>query len=239
MKENKQYIASIKKYKLSEEDVCRIKKIHTKHRAFIKAMQTGAREAFEIGQLLFELRQKDPAMHWKDIVKDLFPFSEHTANKFLRVYLTFKDNPKVLENLSKTEAYIQSGVKCLCAPKDKPIPGRLQTATDEEELAFDIEQIFKTPCVSKVKLENYRIETVGKSGRIWMIDRSGVSMPVAQLYATPPQGFPEAEHKELFRNVQIALELYFEKIEKYEKMGISEKVYQGKSANEKERTKSF
>ncbi|MGF7110515.1 hypothetical protein [Treponema pedis] len=216
------------KYNLDKEALNLVEQIYKEHNLFLAAMTKAAHSAFVIGSLLLKLREKDPAMHWKDIVKDLFPFSEHTANNYLRVYLTFKDNPQALENLSKTEAYMQSGVKCLCAPKDKPIPGRLQTATDEEELAFDIEQLFKTPCVSKVKLENYRIETVGKSGRIWMIDRSGVSMPVAQLYATPPQGFPETEHKELFRNVQIALELYFEKIEKYEKMGISEKVYKEK-----------
>ena len=127
--------------------------------------------------------------------------------------------------MSKTEAYIESGVKGLIAEKKENIQGRLETETLQEEIDFDIEQIFKMPCVSKAKLENYRIETIGKNGRIWMIDRSGMSMPVAQLYATPPQGFPETEYNELFRNVQIALELYFEKIEKYEKMGISTPVY--------------
>lgn len=215
----------ITRYKLTEDDVKIIQTIHKEHALFLKNMREAAERAFKIGKLLVEIREKDPASPWGQTVKDLFPFSITTANNYLKVYFKFRDNPEALEGMSKTEAYIESGVKGLIAEKKETIPGRLETETLQEEIDFDIEQIFKMPCVSKAKLENYRIETIGKNGRIWMIDRSGMSMPVAQLYATPPQGFPETEYNELFRNVQIALELYFEKIEKYEKMGISTLVY--------------
>ena len=215
----------ITRYKLTEDDVKIIQTIHKGHDSLLKTLGSAAWQAFKIGKLLVVIREKDPASPWGQTVKDLFPFSITTANNYLKVYFKFRDNPKALEGMSKTEAYIESGVKGLIAEKKETIPGRLETATLQEEIDFDIEQIFKMPCVSKAKLENYRIETIGKNGRIWMIDRSGMSMPVAQLYATPPQGFPETEYNELFRNVQIALELYFEKIEKYEKMGISTPVY--------------
>nr|WP_314782208.1 hypothetical protein [uncultured Treponema sp.] len=215
----------ITRYKLTEDDVEIIQTIHKGHVILLKTLGSAAWQAFKIGKLLVVIREKDPASPWGQTVKDLFPFSITTANNYLKVYFKFRDNPEALEGMSKTEAYIESGVKGLIAEKKENIQGRLETATLQEEIDFDIEQIFKMPCVSKAKLENYRIETIGKNGRIWMIDRSGMSMPVAQLYATPPQGFPETEYNELFRNVQIALELYFEKIEKYEKMGISTPVY--------------
>ena len=207
----------ITRYKLTEDDVKIIQTIHKEHALFLKTMREAAERAFKIGKLLVEIREKDPASPWGQTVKDLFPFSITTANNYLKVYFKFRDNPEALEGMSKTEAYIESGVKGLIAEKKENIQGRLETETLQEEIDFDIEQIFKMPCVSKAKLENYRIETIGKNGRM--------SMPVAQLYATPPQGFPETEYNELFRNVQIALELYFEKIEKYEKMGISTPVY--------------
>ena len=215
----------ITRYKLTEYDVEIIQTIHNGHVSLLKTLGSAAWQAFKIGKLLVVIREKDPASPWGQTVKDLFPFSITTANNYLKVYFKFRDNPEALEGMSKTEAYIESGVKGLIAEKKENIQGRLETETLQEEIDFDIEQIFKMPCVSKAKLENYRIETIGKNGRIWMIDRSGMSMPVAQLYATPPQGFPETEYNELFRNVQIALELYFEKIEKYEKMGISTPVY--------------
>ena len=215
----------ITRYKLTEYDVEIIQTIHKGHVSLLKTLGSAAWQAFKIGKLLVVIREKDPASPWGQTVKDLFPFSITTANNYLKVYFKFRDNPEALEGMSKTEAYIESGVKGLIAEKKENIQGRLETETLQEEIDFDIEQIFKMPCVSKAKLENYRIETIGKNGRIWMIDRSGMSMPVAQLYATPPQGFPETEYNELFRNVQIALELYFEKIEKYEKMGISTPVY--------------
>lgn len=225
-KQTKKDLELIEKYQLTVEDLEIIQKVRIGHAAFLKAMKQAAEKAFEIGSLLFTLREKDPAMSWKNIIADMFPFSVGTANKYLKVYIHFKDKPSLLENLSMTEAYGQSGLKCLTEPETKPVQGRLEAETAQQELEFDIEEIFKMPCVSKAKLQNYRIEAVGKSGRLWMIDRSGTSMPVAQLYATPPQGFPETEQKELLRNVQIALELYFEKIEKYEKAGISQKIYE-------------
>lgn len=217
----------IKKHNLNDEDLKLIQKILDGLSALEKLIKGAALQAFEIGGCLKALRERDPARTWNSLVEDVFPFSVKTANNYLKVYFKFRDNPEALEGKSKTEAYIESGVKGLIAEKKEAIPGRLEAATLQEEIDFDIEQIFKMPCVSKAKLENYRIETIGKNGRIWMIDRSGMSMPVAQLYATPPQGFPETEYNELFRNVQIALELYFEKIERYEKMGISNPVYNG------------
>ena len=215
----------IKKHNLNDEDLKLIQNILDGVKALEKLLKGAALQAFEIGGSLKALRERDPARTWKNLIEDVFPFTVKTANNYLRVYFKFRDTPEALEGMSKTEAYIGSGVKGLIAERKETIPGRLETATLQEEIDFDIEQIFKMPCVSKAKLENYRIETIGKNGRIWMIDRSGMSMPVAQLYATPPQGFPETEYNELFRNVQIALELYFEKIEKYEKMGISTPVY--------------
>ncbi len=217
----------ITRYKLTEDDVKIIQTIHKGHDSLLKTLGSAAWQAFKIGKLLVVIREKDPASPWGQTVKDLFPFSITTANNYLKVYFKFRDNPEALEGMSKTEAYIESGVKGLIAEKKETIPGRLQMATDQEELEFDLEQIFKVPCVSKAKLENYRIESAGKNGRIWMIDRSGMSMPVAQLYAMPPEGFPETEYHELFREVQIAFERYFEKIEMYEKMGISSPVYNG------------
>lgn len=202
------------------------KQIKTVNIMHLELLRKTIKGIFEIGEKILQIKETAIYDNWKNFVKDNFAFSYATAHRYIQVYEHFKDKPEYLECKTIKDVYYEIGIKKSLDLPEAP-KGRLQVATDQEELEYDLEQIFKVPCVSKVKLENYRIESAGKNGRIWMIDRSGMSMPVAQLYAIPPEGFPETEYHELFREVQIAFERYFEKIEKYEKMGISKKVYNG------------
>ncbi len=198
-----------------------IEEINKLHYKMFLTLKKGALIAFKMGELLFHIKHfRDQSIPWPEFVSSHFSFSIHSARNYMRMHEVFEGREKELIGLTQTDAYILGGIKKILPPeKDKPEIERSE-CTLEEELAYDIESIFAQRPVSKCKLKNYRIEPMGDKKRLWLFDRNGRSIPVAQLYTTEPQGMPESERKELLRNVQIALENFYSRIEEYEARGI-------------------
>jgi hypothetical protein len=200
-----------------------VREVNALHKKFIASMKKSAMIAFEIGQLLYTIRRNaDASLPWIQFVKENFDFSYNTANNYIRTFEFFKEDPKLLEDKGKTEAYALAGLAGVKAEKDgEEKPSRIKFAGDEQpEFDYDIEALFAEPCISRAKLKNYRVESFHETNRLWLISKSGAHIPVVQLYTTPPQGLPDIEQKELLKNVQIAIEKYYERIEQYEEKGI-------------------
>lgn len=200
-----------------------VQEVNALHKKFIASMKKSAMIAFEIGQRLYTIRRNsDASLPWMQYVKENFDFSYNTANNYIRTFEFFKEDPSLLEDKAKTEAYALAGLAGVKAEKDDGEKhARVKYAGDEPpDFDYDIEALFAEPCLSKAKLKNYRIESFHETNRLWLVSKNGGHIPIVQLYTTPPQGLPEIEQKELLKNVQIAIEKYYERIEQYEKKGI-------------------
>jgi Protein of unknown function (DUF3102). len=200
-----------------------VNEVNELHKKFIATMKKSAMIAFEIGQRLYAIRHNaDASLPWIQFVKENFDFSYNTANNYIKTFEFFQKDPSLLDDKTKTEAYALAGLTGVRAEKEADgKTGRVKFAGDDQpDLDYDIEELFATPCLSRAKLKNYRIEAFHQANRLWLVSKAGNPIPIIQLYATPPQGLPENEQQELLRNVQIAFEKYYERIERYEEKGI-------------------
>lgn len=201
-----------------------IEEINGLYHKFIFSMKKTAGIAFEIGKRLSYIRENmDVTIPWQAFIRDNFDFSYNTANSYIRTFEFFKEDPAMLKDKNKSEAYALAGITSLKPEKETKEAEAIKVkyaGDDQLDLDYDIEALFNAPCISKAKLKNYRVESFHQSNRLWLINRDGGHIPVAQLYTSPPQGMPEIEQKELLKNVQIALEKYYERVEKYEEKGI-------------------
>lgn len=194
--------------------------INEMHKKFIMLIKKSALLAYQIGSLLTDIKQnRDQSIPWGEFFKAHFTFSERLSYTYMRMYEVFKGREKELKDLSITDGYVLGGIKKIL-PHESLAEKEGDDVAVVTEVDYDIDFIFSQKPVSKCSLKNYRIEPMGDKKRLWVIDRSGKSMPVVQLYTTEPAGLPESEKQELLRNVQIALETFYARIEEYEEKGI-------------------
>lgn len=201
------------------------KEINKNHNKLYALMKKGALIAFEIGEQLVKVQrflastEKDAFKTW---AKKNLIISEETIRKYIKLYDYFYDKPELLNNLTLMEAYSEAGIstrKALPAPCDEE-DGKIYTAgledddgTYDEELAT----IFKRKTRSGIKLENYRVEIYGEE--LWGFRRGMGRFPVADILFTRPAGLPEIEWQDMQKNVCMAFEAYYAKIEMYENNG--------------------
>jgi hypothetical protein len=86
---------------------------NSSYKEFTFAMKKGAAYAFEAGKILNEIwGQLDARDSWPDWCREHLPFDVSTANRYLRIYENFKDNPRALAGLTASGA-----LKLLSSPK--------------------------------------------------------------------------------------------------------------------------
>jgi hypothetical protein len=196
----------------------KIKAVNGLHKRFVSAMRKGALLAFEAGKILKELREGlEAADSWPDFCRENPAFDAGTANRYLRVYKNFKDNPKAL-----TGQTVTGTLKLLSAPREEP-PGEEEGGEPEgvqPELPW--ERYFELPPLSReAKLKNYRFDIIG-GHEVYLI-RRGFSYPIkiAEVLAAEDKRLKTA-HRGMLENVQAALELYYQEVERIEGLEVKE-----------------
>ncbi|MDR2185428.1 MAG: DUF3102 domain-containing protein [Treponema sp.] len=179
------------------------------HNKFLAAMKKGAALAFEIGKLLREVwSQLEAGASWPDWCREHLAFDAGTANRYLRIYENFKDNPKALTGLT-----ISGSLKLLAAPKREEPPGTEYDGADgQPELPW--ERYFEMPPLSRgVKLSNHRFE-VPNEHEVYLI-RRGLNYPVKIAdVLVPADKRLKTAHRGMLEDVQAALERYYQEVER-------------------------
>jgi hypothetical protein len=193
----------------------KIKKVNGLHKRFFSVVKRSALIAFEIGKLLREIwGQLDGYDSWPQWCADHLAFDVSTANRYLRVYENYKDNPGAL-----TGQTISGALKLLSAPRREPREAEeYGDAGRQPELPW--ERYFELPPLSReVKLNNYRFE-VPNSHEVYLI-RRGINYPVkiAEVLAPEDERLKTA-HRGMLETVQSALERYYAEVERIETLEV-------------------
>ena len=192
----------------------RVTEVNNLHKRFVRIMKKGAFAAFEIGKILRDIWDRiDAHESWPGWCKDNLTFDVRTANTYLRIYENFKDNPKLLSGHTITGA-----LKLLSAPQNEKQEAKEESLKEKYETPW--EQYFEAPPLSrKVKLNNHRFE-IPNSRELYLI-RRGFNYPVRIAEVLAP-GSDDSRLKSAYRgmmeNVQVALEMYFQEIERIESL---------------------
>lgn len=179
--------------------------------------------AFELGKRLAAVK-KDQLNHGEFLpwVEATFPFSLRTAQKYMKLYEYFKNEPvRISSDMSVQEAYIEAGVKKIVAPDPEP----------EEEIHYAGDGLpmenwslkFKQPPISGVKLRWHRVIPDEHDGRIYLLrGENGYPVPVAEIYLPQMGAVPAvaANFRKVQRDIAAAIELYCSQVEELEEQGI-------------------
>jgi hypothetical protein len=198
-----------------EIDPLIIAEVNSLHKKFISAMKKGAVLAFEIGEALNEIwGGLDAGASWPDWCREHLAFDVSTANRYLRIYENFNDNPRALKDQT-----ISGALKLLSAPRREAL--RVETYGDadgQQELPW--ERYFELPPLDReVKLKDHRFE-IPNSHEVYLI-RRGFSYPVkiAEVLAPEDKRLKTA-HRGMLENVQSALERYYQEVERIETLEV-------------------
>jgi hypothetical protein len=193
----------------------KIEEVNNLYKKFMFAMRKGARIAFEIGKLLMEPWGKlEPVDSWPRWCREHLAFDASTANRYLRIYNNFKDNPKELAGQTITGA-----LKLLSAPKREPLEEAEPEAADRQpELPW--EPYFELPPLSReVKLNNYRFE-IPNSHEVYLI-RRGLNYPVKIAEVLFPEDKRlKTARRGMLEDVQAVLERYCQEVERIESLEV-------------------
>jgi hypothetical protein len=195
----------------------KIDAVNALHKKFMSAMKKGAALAFEIGKRLRKMwGQLDAHDSWPDWCRERLAFDASTANRYLRIYENFKDNPRELAGMTASGA-----LKLLSSPKRETL--KIEDyggAGRQQELPW--ERYFELPPLSReVKLDNHRFE-VPNSHEVYLI-RRGLNYPVkiAEVLAPEDKRLKTA-HRGMLENVQAALERYYQEVERLEALEVKQ-----------------
>jgi hypothetical protein len=196
----------------------RIKEVNDLYKKFLFTMKKGARIAFEIGKLLYEMwGQLHAEDSWPRWCQEHLAFDVRTANTYLRIYENFRDDPRAL-----AEQTISGALKLLSAPRQetaKAAETESENADRQQELPW--ERYFELPPLSrKVALNNYRFE-IPNGHEVYLIQR-GFNYPVkiAEVLAPEDKRLKTA-HRGMLENIQSALEEYYGEVERLEALGVN------------------
>jgi hypothetical protein len=164
-----------------------------------------------IGQALLQIKlRRDQGIKWKDFVKDNFSFSVSTADRHIRTYEQFKDNPKEIKNKIMAEL---NGEK----ERVKHEYNRIAEGGAAERGADAWDTVFSLPTVSGAPLKNYRFETVGGDS-IWLYDRkAGMRARALRLEAVEARPDTRKELSLMMNSIQAAVERYYAALESVER----------------------
>jgi hypothetical protein len=191
----------------------RISEVNNLHKKFESAIKKGAQTAFDIGKILTEIRERlDAYASWPQWCGDNLAFDTSTANRYLRVYDNFKDNPKKIVGHT-----IDGVLKLLSSSREEKRP-RIEYGNPDMQYEFPWEVSFEKPPISKAKLKNYRFETPGNHD-IYLI-RRGFNAPIkiVDLLLPEPDENLKTVYKGMMENIQASLEMYFQEVERIEEL---------------------
>ena len=194
----------------------RIEGVNALHKKFISTMKKGALLAFEIGKTLREIWERlDGYDSWPQWCGDNLVFDLSTANRYMRVYDNFKDNPALLCNQT-----ISGALKLISAPQDEK-PGRVEYGNPDKQYEFPWEYSFEKPPLSKAKLNNYRFE-IPNNHDVYLI-RRGFNAPlkIVDLILSDPEENLKTAYQGMLENIQSSLEMYFQEVERIEALSQS------------------
>lgn len=183
-------------------------------------MKKSALIAFDIGKLVYEAYVELQKKDFYDWVKQNLTISDRTASNYKKLYEYFYNEPERLKELTIMEAYVEAGItikKELPAPKDDETVYTAGIEDDDDVEDKELQTIFKRPTLSGIKLSNYRVETYGEE--LWGFRKGFGRFPIADIRLTKPAALPNIDWEEMQKNVCIAFESYYAKIEEYENTG--------------------
>jgi len=183
---------------------------------------------FALGKILSFIKEEIPHGEFVNFIEAQCPFDVRSAQRYMRVYECYKDYPKKqLEEMALSQAYTEAGIKKLAAPP--------KAAGDEEKDNDDTpdyglpkveeySRLFKTPPVSGVRLARYRVFSV-EDGKIHALNEALGIYPVAELHLPRHLDKPDARlaFEQAHKDVCIALEVYYARIEQLEDAGLLHK----------------
>jgi|UniRef100_A0A7C3EEJ8 hypothetical protein len=165
-----------------------------------------AKEMLDHGQFLPWLQQN-------------FTLSERTAQRYIKVYETYKDMPlELIETKTIKDAYIEAGIKKLLpveATESATTPDLPRPVSEKDQLVW----LFRQPTRSGASLKKHRVQAVNGQVYIYRKD-TGMAAPALDLYLPKPAGLPEQAWQKALDTYVIATELYLETIEDFEARGI-------------------
>jgi hypothetical protein len=180
---------------------------------------------FALGKILTFVKGEIHHGEFGNFIETQCPFDRRSAQNYMRIYECYKDYPKKqLEEMALSQAYAEAGIKRLAAPP--------KAAGEEEKESGDtpdfglpkIEEfgrLFKTPPVSGVSLSRYRVASF-EDGKIHAIHQTMGVYPVAETFLPRNLDKPEARlaFEQAHKDICIALELYYAKVEQLEDAGL-------------------
>lgn len=202
---------------LNKETAKAVNALHTKLEVLLVK---GTRLAYEAGRLLTAVMRECTKEDYRAWFKKYVKLPETTAWRYLKLYEYFCANPEALTKLSLMEAYIECGVKLkkeLPAPEDE---GKIYTAgmeNGEGNADEELRAIFERGTASGVPLDFYRVECY--DGEMWGFRKGFGRFPIARVQITKPAALPAVEWNDMQRNLKIAFESFYAKVEEYEKAG--------------------
>ena len=201
------------------------KEINKNHNKLYGLMKKGFLIAFRTGELLVNVQrflastERNAFKIWAEHNLDISP---KTIKNYIKLYDYFYDKQERIEELTLIEAYAEAGIserKALQACCDEE-EGKIYIAgLEDDDGSYDetLATIFNRKTASGIKLENYRVEIYGED--LWGFRRGYGRFPVANLRIPKPIGLPEIEWQDMKKNVCMAFEAYYAKIEMYENNG--------------------
>ena len=199
----------------------KIAEINHLHKQFIGHLKKGAMTAFSIGKKLRDIWERlDEYDSWPQWCRDNLAFDVGTANRYLRIYENYKDNPKLLQGQTITGA-----LKQLCAPQKEKAEVTVY-GDSEKRPESSWERFFEVPPLGrKVKLLNHRFEQPNPH-ELYLI-RRGYDFPVKIADVLAPGSEDDqlkTAHQGMMESIQISLETYFQEVERVEALQGSKKM---------------
>lgn len=179
---------------------------------------------FETGKRLAAAKEMLDHGQFIPWLEQNFALTYRTANRYMRIYETYKDAPmELIQSKSIREAYIEAGIK-KALPTSESEDGEnhaavLQTLpaalTDRSQLVW----LFRQPTRSGVTLKKHRVQAVNGQVYIYRKD-TNMASPALDLYLPRPAGLPEPAWQKAIDAYVVATELYLQTIEEFEERGI-------------------
>lgn len=180
---------------------------------------------FALGKILTFVKDELPHGEFRNFIEAQCPFGKDSAARYMRVFECYKDYPKKqLEEMALSQAYAEAGIKKLAAPpKQQGEEGQGQEETPDFGLPKieEFGRLFKTPPVSGVSLSRYRVASF-EDGKVHAINQALGVYPVADIYLPRWLDKPDARlaFEQAHKDICVALELYYTKIEQLEDAGL-------------------
>jgi hypothetical protein len=181
---------------------------------------------FALGKILAEVKAELPHGEFIPWVESNCSFSQDSVNRYMRVYERYKDEPRrALAELSISEAYVEAGVKKLAAPeKDEADEIRAKGEADlgaGMPKASEYRRIFEQATISGVELKHHRVFP-HTDGSLFVVRPETGPLKVCDLFMDMSIQDPSYQDaiQEVHHNVQMALEVFYSKIEACETRGI-------------------